>query len=136
MIKLIVGNKGSGKTKTLINLANEAVKSTDGSVIVVEQGLKLTYDINHQARLVDVERYSIAGFESYYGFISGLLAGNYDITDIFCDQALSIGGRDFEQFAVMIDKLATLTENSDITLTMLVSCDISELPERIQKFAI
>ena len=62
MIKLIVGNKGAGKTKTLINMANEAVKTSKGNVVVVEKGLKMTYDIDHAARLVDTEEYKIEGF--------------------------------------------------------------------------
>lgn len=136
MIKLIVGKKGSGKTKTLISMANEAVKSTDGSVVFIEKGLKLTYDVSHKARLVDVDQYGVAGFEAYYGFLCGLLAGNYDITDIFSDSTLSIGSRDYEGFAAMVDRLATITAESDVTITFSVSCDLEELPERIRKYAV
>lgn len=136
MIKLIVGKKGSGKTKTLISMANEAVKSTDGNVVFIEKGLKLTYDVSHQARLVDVDQYGVAGFEAYYGFLCGLLAGNYDITDIFSDSTLSIGSRDYEGFAAMVDRLAAITGESDVTITFSVSCELEELPERIRKYAV
>jgi energy-coupling factor transporter ATP-binding protein EcfA2 len=94
MIKLIVGNKGSGKTKTLIRMVNEAVKMPSGKVVCVEKGLKLTYDISHQARLVDIEHYGVSGFVAFGGFLCGLMAGNYDITDIFVDATLRIGGRE------------------------------------------
>ncbi len=136
MIKLIVGKKGSGKTKTLISMANEAVKSTDGNVVFIEKGLKLTYDVSHKARLVDVDQYGVAGFEAYYGFLCGLLAGNYDITDIFSDSTLSIGSRDYEGFATMVDRLAAITSETDVTITFSVSCDLEELPERIRKYAV
>ncbi|MEG0753949.1 MAG: hypothetical protein RR461_08965, partial [Angelakisella sp.] len=99
MIQLIVGNKGSGKTKTLITMANDAVNKSSGNVVCLEKGLKLTYDISHKARLVDTDEYNIDGFETLYGFVAGLMAGNYDITHIFVDATLKIGGRDYEAFA-------------------------------------
>ena len=75
MVTLIVGKKGSGKTKKLIERANEAVKTSDGNVVVIEKGLKLTYDISHQARLVDSDSYNICGMEALAGFISGYFCG-------------------------------------------------------------
>ena len=72
MITLLIGKKGSGKTKKLIELANEAVKNSNGNVVVIEKGLKLTYDISHKARLVDSDAYSIEGLDALVGFISGI----------------------------------------------------------------
>ena len=76
MVKLIVGKKGTGKTKKLISLANEAVENSNGNVVVIEKGAKLTYDVTHKARLIDTEQYSISGYEAFFGFLSGLCAGN------------------------------------------------------------
>ena len=76
MITLLIGKKGSGKTKKLIELANEAVKNSNGNVVVIEKGLKLTYDISHKARLVDSDAYSIEGLDALVGFISGICAAN------------------------------------------------------------
>ena len=73
MVKLIVGNKGSGKTKRLIDMANQAVKTTNGNVVCVEKGLKLTYDLDYAVRLVDIENYNIHSYDSLYGFLAGLL---------------------------------------------------------------
>ena len=136
MVKLIVGNKGSGKTKALIDMTNAAVKSTAGKVVCIEKGLKLTYDIDHKARLIDIEQYAISGFDALYGFIAGILAGNYDITEMFVDATLKIGGRDFEAFAAMVEKLVELTKTSGFVITFTVSCDPSELPERIHQYMI
>lgn len=108
MIQLIVGNKGCGKTKTLITMCNDAVSKSEGNVVCLEKGLKLTYDITHKARLVDTDEYNIEGFDTLYGFMAGLLAGNYDITHIFVDATFKIGGRDYEAFAQFIDKLVKL----------------------------
>ena len=82
MIKLIVGTKGSGKTKAMIDQINDAVKTSKGNVVVVEKGMKLTYDIAPAARLIDLDEYKIAGGEMLYGFVAGLMASNYDITEI------------------------------------------------------
>ena len=134
MIRLIVGNKGSGKTKTLITMTNEAVGSSSGNVVCLEKGLKLTYDISHKARLVDTDEYGVEGFDSLYGFIAGLMAGNYDITHIFVDATLKIGGRDYEAFACMIDRLQKLGSLDHVELTFTVSCDASELPARLAEY--
>ena len=74
MVTLIIGKKGSGKTKKLINLAAEAVETSKGNVVVVEKGLKLTYDVSHKARLIDTEQYNIAGYDAFFGFLSGICA--------------------------------------------------------------
>lgn len=134
MIHLIVGNKGSGKTKALITRCNEAVSASSGNVICLEKGLKLTYDISHKARLVDTDEYEVEGFDALYGFLAGLLAGNYDITHIFVDATLKIGGRDYEAFADLIDRLSKLGAASHVEVTFTVSCDPHELPARVQEY--
>ena len=72
MIKLIVGKKGSGKTKILVDMVNNAAKTTDGNVVCVEQKPKLTYDLDHSVRLLDVVNYDISGFDAFYGYVAGL----------------------------------------------------------------
>ena len=88
MIKLFIGGKGSGKTKTLIEMVNNAVEASKGNVICIEKGDKLIHDITYKARLIDTDAYSVADAEALYGFIAGILASNSDITDIFVDSAL------------------------------------------------
>lgn len=132
MIQIIVGNKGAGKTKTLIAMTNEAVKQSTGNVVCLEKGLKLTYDISHKARLVDTDEYEIEGYEMLFGFLAGLMAGNYDITHIFVDATLKIGGRDYEKLAQMMDWLLKLPAAGHVEIVFTVSCDQQELPERLQ----
>ena len=133
MVQLLVGNKGSGKTKALIEMINEAVKTTNGHVVCVEKGSVMIFNINYQARLVDIDDYKVDGFEMLYGFISGLCACNYDITDLFIDATLRIGGRDYEAFAQMIEKL-TAPAFKEINITFTVSCDPFDLPAEMQRF--
>lgn len=135
MISLIIGHKGSGKTKRLVELVNAAVDSSMGDVVCIEKGLKLTYDLTHKARLVNSEEYGIDNYDALYGFIAGMCAGNYDLTDIFIDATLRIGGRDYEKFADFIDKLAKLTGNLSTKILFTVSCDETDLPARVFEFA-
>lgn len=135
MITLIVGKKGSGKTKKLIERANEAVKTSDGNVIVIEKGLKLTYDISHQARLVDSDAYGIKGSDALYGFVSGICAGNYDVTDIFIDSTLKIIGSDPETLQEYAEKMNVLSQQAGIKITQLVSLTADELPQGVKAVA-
>lgn len=134
VLKLIVGNKGSGKTKALIGLVNAAAETSKGNVVCIEKSQKLTFDISHRVRLIDIDDYSISGFDAFYGFVAGLLAGNYDITDLFLDTTLSIGGRNFEEFEKFIEKLHSLTGPSGAVITATVSADASELPESVHQY--
>lgn len=131
MITLIVGKKGTGKSKKLIERANEAIASSDGNVVVIEKGLKLTYDISHQARLIDSDAYEIKGADALSGFISGICAGNYDVTDIFIDSTLKIIGHDMKVLQNFTEKMNTISALADTKITLLVSADQSELPKEI-----
>ncbi len=135
MISLIIGNKGSGKTKRLVELVNAAVDASKGNVVCIEKGLKLTYDLTHKARLVDTDEYNISGFDTLYGFISGMCAGNYDLTEIFVDATLKIGGRNYDELTDFIAKLAPLVEKSKVEIVFTISCDEADLPKRIFDYA-
>lgn len=132
MITLIIGNKGSGKTKRLIESANEAVAASKGNVVVIEKGSKLTYDLTHKARLIDIDEYEVKGFDSFYGFVSGICAGNYDVTDIFIDSTLKICGRDFDELTSCVLKLKTLAVKTDTKLVLSISADDSELSDVVK----
>ncbi|MDE6102386.1 MAG: ATP-binding protein [Ruminococcus sp.] len=133
MIKLITGKKGSGKTKILIDQINESVKSTNGSIVCVEKGSTVRYSISRKVRWCDTEYYNIEGYETFYGFIAGLLASNYDITDIYVDGIFRIGGRDYEAFGKLLEKIDKLT-GDDATVIFTVSADVDELSENVKQF--
>ena len=134
MITLLIGKKGSGKTKKLIELANAAVESSNGNVVVIEKGLKLTYDISHKARLVDSDAYGIQGMDALVGFVSGICAANYDVTDIFIDSTLKITGKGVEEVEPITMKLKALSEASEANIVLLVSADADELPEAVLEY--
>ena len=131
MVTLILGKKGSGKTKKLMDLCNTAVAQSKGNVVFIEKDNTLTYDISHQVRLVSAADYAICGFEAFYGFIAGMCAGNYDITDIFVDSTLKIGGTDMAAFETFVEKISKL----DVKMVLSVSADKTEIPAHIAEIA-
>ena len=134
MLKLIIGVKGTGKTKQLIELVNTTAAQSKGSVVCIEKGTKLTYDIKHTARLIDTDQYAICDAQSLFGFIAGIIASNHDVTDIFVDSALKICENDivsFDKFAAEIDEL---TEKYEIKCTMTASLPIEKATEVIKRY--
>ncbi len=135
MITLLVGKKGSGKTKKLVEAANAAVESTNGNVVVIERESKLTLEISHQARLVALDPYGVSGMEALYGFLSGICAGNYDVKEIFVDSTLSIIGNDMDTLATFIDKVDKLANFAETKVTFSISADESEIPHSVKAVA-
>ena len=136
MIKAIMGLKGSGKTKRLIDMCNAAMAASKGNVVFIEKDSTLTYDLSHKARLAVADSYDIQGFDSFYGFIAGMCAGNYDITDIFVDSTLKIGGGDLEGLADFIEKLGDLSKKASTNMVLSISADKADIPERIAEYAV
>ena len=134
MIKLIIGKKGSGKTKTLIELVNTALSSTNGSVVCIEKGDKLKFDIKYQCRLIDTDEYLVTDGQSLYGFIAGILASNHDVTDIFVDSALKICQNDFAGFDIFLSELESLAGKSDVNFVITSSLALEEASETVKKF--
>lgn len=136
MVQLIVGNKGTGKTKSLIKHVEDAAQKSKGNVVCIERGDALKFGISHKIRLIDIKEYKITGPDAYFGFIAGLLAGNYDITEIFGDATFKIlcgkDSKDQEALADFLERIDALTKGTDIDVTFTVSCAASELPERVR----
>ncbi|MBR0511228.1 MAG: hypothetical protein IJJ81_01470 [Ruminococcus sp.] len=133
MIKLITGKKGTGKTKILIDMINEAVKSTNGNLVCIEKGDNIRRSISFRVRWCDTESFDIEGTDAFYGFVAGMLAGNYDIKDVYVDGILKIVGRDFNALGSLFEKLDKLT-GEEATVVFTVSADDSELPESVKQF--
>ena len=134
MISLILGHKGSGKTKHLIELVNDAMEKSDGCVVCVEKEPLLTYDVNYRVRLIDSDHFGIHGYDQFFGFLCGVCAGNHDITDILIDATLRIGGRNYEELADFLSDVDKFCAQSGKKVTFTVSADREELPARIFDF--
>ena len=131
MVTLLIGKKGTGKTKKLISLANEAVAASTGNVVVIEKGSKLTYDVTHKARLIDTEQYLISGYDMLFGFISGICAGNYDVTDILVDSTFKICPELLQALKPSQRSFRILPKLQSTNIVLLISADESEIPESI-----
>ena len=134
MITPLTGKKGSGKTKKLIELANAALETSKGCVVVIEKGLKLTYDISHAARLVDADAYKIQSADMLFGFVSGICAGNYDVTDILIDSTLKITGTGAEVVEELVEKLKKLGEEANTNFVLSISAAEDEIPASVVEF--
>ena len=135
MVRVIMGVKGTGKTKQMIELINSAVHSENGNVVCIERGPKLTYDIHYKIRLVEASHYEMKSFDFMKGFISGLYAGDYDITHIFIDSLTKIvGGECDNQTEQFLDWLNNFGEQHNIKFTITISDDASLAPEGVKKY--
>ena len=133
MIRVLIGPKGTGKTKELIETVNSVAKTAEGSVICLERDDKLRYEIDPQVRLISTDEYGINDYDMFFGFIGGLRASNYDITEIFVDSVTKIcRSDDIKELETFLDELESIANGIDIFIT--VSMDISLATPKIQKY--
>ena len=137
MVNLILGLKGSGKTKKLVDLVREAVKMENGDVVCIEKEKKLTYDIPYQARLIEAGSYDTGSYEFIKGFICGLHSGNYDITHVFVDNFYKIvSNKDPVVFGEFLDWLEDFSEKEKIEFVISVTMDPDTVGDAIKKYMI
>ena len=135
MVKLIIGGTGSGKTKEIVDQVNAAVKEEKGSVVCISRGNKLTFDISHDARLIDATDYPIKDYASLLGFVCGIHAGNYDITRVFIDSLYKIAGiKDVAQAEEFLNNLEKFSEKHSVNFTVAMSEDQTAITEGMKRF--
>ena len=136
MIQVIMGLKGSGKTKKLIDAINAAVAQASGDVVCIEYGKKLTYDVNYRVRLVDSKEYGISNLDMLKGFLSGLHAGNFDITNVYIDNLYKTIGTDRATGEAFIAWCAKFAEINQMKITISVSDDPEQASEDVKNYLI
>ena len=134
MVKLIAGLKGAGKTKKIIELATKAAEEEHGDVVCIERDNALTYDIPHSIRLIQTGDYEFTGAEFFRGFVSGLFAGNYDITHVFVDGLNKICNLDMHELEVLLGWLDAFGHRHGAKFTVTVSFEHDGLTEGVQRF--
>ena len=134
MIQIIMGLKGSGKTKKLIDSINAAVATAQGDVVCIEYGKKLTYDVNYRVRLVDSQEYGITSLDMLKGFLSGLHAGNFDITNVYIDNLYKTIGEDRAAGEEFILWCAKFAEANNMNITITVSDDPALASAEVKKY--
>ena len=134
MIHVIMGLKGSGKTKKLIDAINAAVAEAHGDVVCIEYGRKLTYDLTYKVRLVDSKEYGIGNADMLKGFLSGLHAGNFDITNVFIDNLYKTIGDDKAAGEEFIAWCAKFAADNNMEITITVSEDPANVSESLKQY--
>ena len=135
MVKVFAGLSGSGKTKEMIRRINESAQNESGSVVCIETGSKLTYDIHYKVRLIEYGAYGLEGAEALKAFISGLHAGNFDITHIYLKSIHRLlGTKNGEQIAAFCDWCEVFGGKNQLSFTMTATIDPNEAPESLKKY--
>ena len=134
MVKLIAGLKGSGKTKQLIHDINEAVKNEPGSMVCIEKGTKLRYDIDIRVRLIEYQEYSMGSAAFLKGFLSGLHAGNFDITNVFIDNLYKTIGADLAAAEDFVAWCAKFAADNKMEITITISEDPAKASEGMKQY--
>lgn len=134
MINIICGPKGTGKTKSIIDAANAAGKTSAGHVVFVTDTNRYMYDLDRQVKFINVSDYKVAGEEALCGFIRGLIAGNRDIEDIFIDGCARITGKPLSDMAAFFYMLDKVSEDCNMKITLTCSSEKNELPSFVAKY--
>lgn len=127
MTKLIIGPKGHNKTTRMIDMVNTAAETSKGSVLCIEKVSVSQFLVSSKVRLIDIDEYEISSYDSFYSFICGLIASNYDITDIFVDSTLRIGGRDMAALDAFITRINALGNRMKINFTFTISSAVADV---------
>lgn len=135
MVRLIMGANGAGKTKQLIEMIQKALEAENGNVVCIEPNADMTYDISYNVRLANASEYGVNSFECLRGFISGLYAGNYDISDVFVDNLCKIAGNtDFQAVENFLNWLERFSEKNGIKFTVTISADADTATDGMREF--
>ena len=134
MVKVIIGVKGTGKTKALISMVNEAVEKSNGTVVCIEKGVGLRFDVTYNARLINTNEYLVFDAQALYGFVAGILASNHDVTDLFIDGALKISNNDVAAFEAFLKAVDELTSKMEVNVVMTSSIPTEEASDLVKKY--
>ena len=134
MIRIIYGKKGSGKTKKIIDAANEAVKVSTGELVFIDDDNRYRYDRRHEIRFVNATEYDVSSPETFMGFICGILAGNYDMKQLFIDGFLRLVKSDMADLEAFFVKLEDITHRHGVDVVISASAKDDEVPEFLKKY--
>ena len=137
MVKLIVGHKGTGKTKMMVDLANTAVRERDGSIVFIIKDDRLSKDLNYNIRMIVMDEYEyVTNIDEYIGFIYGILSSNHDIEEIFIDSILKHADITITDLPEFLKRLSTISEKNNVEFVVSLSADESELDSSVRQYEI
>ena len=133
MVQIIVGVKGKGKTKRLLEMANEAVKNAKGTVVYLDKSAKHMYELSNKIRLINVNDYEIMSSDGFTGFVSGIISQDHDLETMFLDSFLKLANLEGGDITPVIDALEKIGEKYNVKFVLSVSMDAADLPENAKK---
>ncbi len=133
MVQLIVGKKGKGKTKQLLDKVNSEVKAITGNIVYLDKSTKHMYELNNKIRLIDVSQFMIENSSEFIGFISGIISQDHDLQQMYFDSFLKISCLEGSDISATIEKLERISEKTKVDFVLSVSLDEEELPESVKK---
>lgn len=136
MISLLIGSKGTGKTKKMIGLANEEIKKAKGNVIFVDDDKRHMYDLKHALRFISMDEYPVNNVDEFFGFLCGIISNDYDINKIYIDGLLKVMDTSLDELPKLIDKLENMSNKYEIDFFMTISCTQDQLHEGLHKYVI
>lgn len=136
MIRIIYGKKGSGKTKKIIDAANEAVKSSTGELVFIDDDNRYMYDLRHEIRFVNATEYDVSSPDTFMGFICGILAGNYDMKQLFIDGFLRLVKSEMADLEPFFVKLEDITHRHGVDVVISASAKDDAVPEFLKKYIV
>ena len=136
MIKILMGEKGSGKTKAFIEMVNKASEQENGNVVCIAKGNRHLFDVKSAVRLSDTSEFKTDSYEAFTGYVSGILSRDYDITHIFIDSVTKITGKPVAESDAFFDELARLSEKFNVNFTLTISADVSEATDKIKEYIV
>ena len=134
MVQLIVGKKGKGKTKQLLDKVNREVQTASGNIVYLDKSAKHMYELNNKVRLIDVSRYLIENSSGFIGFISGIISQDHDLQQMYFDSFLKISCLEDKDISEVVEKLQKVSEDKGVDFILSVSLDEHELPENLKKY--
>lgn len=132
MVQLIVGNKGKGKTKHLLDKVNTEVKDINGNIVYLDKSTKHMYELNNKVRLIDVSEYMIDDTDAFIGFVCGIISQDHDLQQMYFDSFLKIAAIADNDITAAVDKLEKISEKFDVDFILSVSVDEAELNESVK----
>ncbi len=132
MVQLIVGKKGKGKTKQLLDKVNSEVKDISGSIVYLDKSTKHMYELNNKVRLIDVSRYMIENADEFLGFVCGIISQDHDLEQMYFDSFLKIAALEDKDISEVVEKLDRMSDFFQVDFILSVSRDESELPESVK----
>jgi len=134
MIKIIFGSKGSGKTKAIIDQANESINKELGDIVFIADTARYIHEIKYQIRFTNSKENNINSEDGFIGFISGMLEANYDIRFFYIDGVARMIGKPIHEMRSLFEKLEQISQKTEATFTLTISCEEEELPDFIKKY--